>query len=129
MTKMIASGQAAFSATPFPETHRRSEVLSFTYPLDIQGYAFLYKKPTKIGKETILVDPFEWEVWLGLAIFSVILGPRIVYLGLVVVTQVNIHSCACLPGTVKSSTKTKPTIAGFHSSRANLSNPRCNILE
>lgn len=75
MTAMIASGKAAFGATPFPETHRRGEVLSFTYPIDIQGYAFLYKKPTKISKETIMVDPFEWEVWLGIAIMSVILGP------------------------------------------------------
>ena len=55
--------------------------------------------------------------------------PKILYLGLVVITRVNICSCACLPSTVRLSTKTKPNMAGFHSSRSNLSNPRYNILE
>ena len=57
-----------------------------------------------------------------------VMKARILYLGLVVVTQVNICNCACLPGTVRSSNKTKPNTAGFHSSQANLSDPRYSIL-
>ena len=35
----------------------------------------MYKKPTSVSKELLLVNPFTLEVWLGVAVMVTIIGP------------------------------------------------------
>ena len=61
-------------AAAFTITEGRRQRVEFTDAVDIEPFGFIYRRPTSISKLTFLIDPFEWEVWIGVAIMVTLIG-------------------------------------------------------
>ena len=75
MVDMVAANQVMVGAASFAVTSARREKVDFTEAVDLHPYGFMYKKPTSVSKELLLVNPFTLEVWLGVAVMVTIIGP------------------------------------------------------
>ena len=61
-------------AAAFTITEDRRQRVEFTDAVDIEPFGFIYRRPTSISKLTFLMDPFEWEVWIGVGILVTLIG-------------------------------------------------------
>ena len=68
--KEVMLGAAAFAIN-----EERSQDVNFSLPLDHSPYGFIYKKPKQVTRATVFLDPFTNDVWAGIAIMTVIIGP------------------------------------------------------
>lgn len=68
--KEVMLGAAAFAID-----EERSKDVNFSLPLDHSPYGFIYKKPKQVTRATVFLDPFTNDVWAGIAIMTVIIGP------------------------------------------------------
>ena len=71
----VMRGEVALAAAAMATTYDRLQVVDFSDALDIHPYGFMYKKPSSVSKQLLLVNPFEVEVWIGVAIMVAIIGP------------------------------------------------------
>ena len=75
MVRQVMDKEVMLAAAAFSVTSDRREVVGFTEPVDLHPYGFMYKKPSRVGKDLLLLKPFTWEVWLALLSLSIIIGP------------------------------------------------------
>lgn len=75
MINQVENYEVMLGAAAFAKNSERMERIDFTDALDLHPYGFIYKKPKAVSKELLLINPFEVEVWIGVAIMVVIIGP------------------------------------------------------
>ena len=75
MIQQVGNYEVMIGATAFAKTAARAEIVDFTDEIDQHPYGFMYKRPKAVSKELLMINPFEVEVWIGVAIMVVIIGP------------------------------------------------------
>ena len=63
------------AAAAFAISHERMQAVNFSYALDLQPYAFMYRRPKEVSRAILFIDPFTPLVWLGIAVMTAIIGP------------------------------------------------------
>ena len=54
--------EVMFAAAGFAVSPERLEVVNFTTAFDLQPYTFMYKRPSKVSRVTLIIDPFKPQV-------------------------------------------------------------------
>ena len=75
MIEQVGTYEVMLGAAAFAKTTARAQLVDFTEDIDLHPYGFMYKRPKAVSKELLLINPFEVEVWIGVAIMVVIIGP------------------------------------------------------
>ena len=75
MIDQVGNYDVMIGAAAFAKTVARADIVDFTEDIDLHPYGFMYKRPKAVSKELLLIQPFEVEVWIGVAIMVVIIGP------------------------------------------------------
>lgn len=71
----VSDKEVMLGAAAFAINGARMESVNFSLPLDYSPYGFMYKKPKQVTRATVFLDPFTNDVWAGIAIMTVIIGP------------------------------------------------------
>ena len=75
MIKQLIDKEVMLAAAAFAISYERMQVVNFTDAFDLQPYAFMYRRPKTLSRASMFIDPFMPEVWLGIAVMTVIIGP------------------------------------------------------
>ena len=75
MIKQVIDKEVMLAAAAFAINDERMQAVKFTSPLDHHPYAFMYRKPREVSRAKVFLDPFPLDVWLGIALMTVIIGP------------------------------------------------------
>ncbi|XP_071531472.1 probable glutamate receptor [Panulirus ornatus] len=82
MVGMVQRQEADLGVAPFTITLAREEAIDFTFPYYYDPSAILIPAPGPIKKVTAFLDPFSSEVWLGVLVSFLVLGPTMYLLSL-----------------------------------------------
>ncbi|KAG7169900.1 Glutamate receptor-like 53 [Homarus americanus] len=75
MVGMVNRKEADLGVAPFTITLAREEAIDFTFPYYYDPAAILIPAPGPIKKVTAFLDPFTSEVWVGILLSIMVLGP------------------------------------------------------
>ena len=68
MIKQVVDKEVMLAAAAFAISYERMQVVNFTSALDLQPYAFMYRRPKEVSRAVLFVDPFTPTVWIGIAV-------------------------------------------------------------
>lgn len=63
------------AAAAFAISHDRRQAVNFSSALDLQPYAFMYRRPKEVSRMFLFIKPFSPLVWIGIAVMAVLMGP------------------------------------------------------
>ena len=75
MIKQVMDKDVLLAAAAFSITYDRMQVINFTSAIDLQPYAFMYRRPKEVSRAVLFVDPFTPTVWIGIAVMTAVIGP------------------------------------------------------
>ena len=75
MIQQVVGNEVMLAAAAFSISQERMEAVNFTSAFDLHPYAFMYRRPKTASKAFLFLDPFSPEVWIGIALMTVIIGP------------------------------------------------------
>ena len=75
MIRQVKDKEVMLAAAAFAISYERMEAVNFTSAIDLQPYAFMYRRPKEVSRAVLFVDPFTPTVWLGIAVMTAIIGP------------------------------------------------------
>ena len=75
MINQLINDEVVVAAAAFAVSHERRQVVNFTEALDIQPYAFMYRRPKQLSKALLFISPFTPYVWLGIGVLTLLIGP------------------------------------------------------
>lgn len=75
MIRQVVDKEVMLAAAAFAISYERMEVVNFTSAIDLQPYAFMYRRPKEVSRAVLFVDPFTPTVWIGIAVMTAIIGP------------------------------------------------------
>ena len=75
MIGQLISKEVFVAAASFAVSKERQDVVDFTFPIDLQPYGFLYRRPKEITRAGIFIKPFSPFVWLCVLMTTLLFGP------------------------------------------------------
>lgn len=75
MISQVINNEVLLAAAAFSVSAEREVVVNFTVPLDMQPYAFMYRRPKELSRYLLFIDPFTPSVWAYIAAMTAIIGP------------------------------------------------------
>ena len=75
MIRQLVDKEVVVAAAAFAISHDRRQAVNFSSALDLQPYAFMYRRPKEVSRMFLFIKPFAPLVWIGIVVMAILMGP------------------------------------------------------